>query len=149
MADPKPLRLIAENIEDLEVISAAVQDAVIKAGNLKFDARQKRFSLEINRFGWEVGGKGKERIRLRSLLAFDNVLSVKSRAVTKTDPEMILSLLQVSFAPADEPPGGIVTLLFAGDGEISLQADVLDVTLLDSDYVWPTRKTPNHERRRK
>lgn len=149
MADPKPLRLIAENIEDLEVISAAVQDAVIKAGNLKFDARQKRFSLEINRFGWEVGGKGKERVRLRSLLAFDNVLSVKSRAVTKTDPEMILSLLQVSFAPADEPPGGIVTLLFAGDGEISLQADVLDVTLLDSDYVWPTRKTPNHERRRK
>lgn len=149
MADPKPLRLIAENIEDLEVISAAVQDAVIKAGNLKFDARQKRFSLEINRFGWEVGGKGKERIRLRSLLAFDNVLSVKSRAVTKTDPEMILSLLQVSFAPADEPPGGIVTLLFAGDGEISLQADVLDVTLLDSDYVWSTRKTPNHERRRK
>jgi hypothetical protein len=149
MADPKPLRLIAENIEDLEVISAAVQDAVIKAGNLKFDARQKRFSLEINRFGWEVGGKGKERVRLRSLLAFDNVLSVKSRAVTKTDPEMILSLLQVSFSPADEPPGGIVTLLFAGDGEISLQADVLDVTLLDSDYVWPTRKTPNHERRRK
>lgn len=149
MADPKPLRLIAENIEDLEVISAAVQDAVIKAGNLKFDARQKRFSLEINRFGWEAGGKGKERIRLRSLLAFDNVLSVKSRAVTKTDPEMILSLLQVSFSPADEPPGGVVTLLFAGDGEISLQADVLDVTLLDSDYVWPTRKTPDHERRRK
>lgn len=149
MADPKPLRLIAENIEDLEVISAAVQDAVIKAGNLKFDARQKRFSLEINRFGWEAGGKGKERTRLRSLLAFDSVLSVKSRAVTKTDPEMILSLLQVSFSPADEPPGGVVTLLFAGDGEISLQVDVLDVTLLDSDYVWPTRKTPDHERRRK
>lgn len=149
MADPKPLRLIAETIEDLEVISAAVQDAVIKAGNLKFDARQKRFSLEVNRFGWEADDKNKERIRLRSLLAFDSVLSVKSRAVTKADPEMILSLLQVSFAAADEPPGGVVTLLFAGDGEISLHVDVLDVTLLDSDYVWPTRKTPDHERRRK
>ena len=149
MADPKPLRLIAENIEDLEVISAAVQDAVIKAGNLKYDVRRKRFTLEINRFGWEIAGGSKERVRLRSLLAFDNVLSVKSRAITKTDPEMILSLLQVTFAPADAPPGGTVTLLFSGDGELSLTVDVLDATLLDSDYVWPTRKKPDHERRRK
>ena len=71
------------------------------------------------------------------------------RAVNKVDPEMILSLLQVSFTPADEPPGGKVTLLFAGDGEIELDVEVLDATLLDSDYVWPTRHLPNHERRRR
>ena len=86
---------------------------------------------------------------MRSLLAFDGVLGAKTRAVTKTDPEMILSLLQVTFTPADEPPGGKITLIFAGDGEIVLEVEVLDATLLDSDYVWPTRRLPSHERRRR
>ena len=149
MADVKPLRLLAETAEDLEVISAAIQDSVVKAGNLKYESRRNRFALEINRFRWEAGAKRGDGERVRSLLAFDGVLGVKTRAVTKADPEMILSLLQVTFTPADEPPGGKVTLLFAGDGEIVLEVEVLDATLLDSDYVWPTRHLPNHERRRR
>lgn len=149
MADQTSLRLLAETAEDLEVISAAIQDSVVKAGNLKYESRRNRFTLEINRFRWEAGAKRGDGERVRSLLAFDGVMGVKTRAVTKGDPEMILSLLQVSFTPADEPPGGKVTLLFAGDGEIVLDVEVLDATLLDSDYVWPTRRLPNHERRRR
>ena len=149
MADQTSLRLLAETAEDLEVISAAIQDSVVKAGNLKYESRRNRFTLEINRFRWEAGAKRGDGERVRSLLAFDGVLGVKTRAVNKIDPEMILSLLQVSFTPADEPPGGKVTLLFAGDGEIELDVEVLDATLLDSDYVWPTRHLPNHERRRR
>lgn len=149
MADQTSLRLLAETAEDLEVISAAIQDSVVKAGNLKYESRRNRFTLEINRFRWEAGARRGDGERVRSLLAFDGVMGVKTRAVTKVDPEMILSLLQVSFTPADEPPGGKVTLLFAGDGEIVLDVEVLDATLLDSDYVWPTRRLPNHERRRR
>ncbi|HBF90151.1 MAG TPA: DUF2948 domain-containing protein [Hyphomonas atlantica] len=149
MADQTSLRLLAETAEDLEVISAAIQDSVVKAGNLKYESRRNRFTLEINRFRWEAGAKRGDGERVRSLLAFDGVMGVKTRAVNKIDPEMILSLLQVSFTPADEPPGGKVTLLFAGDGEIELDVEVLDATLLDSDYVWPTRRLPNHERRRR
>ena len=149
MADHKPLRLLAETAEDLEVISAAIQDSVVKAGNLKYESRRNRFSLEINRFRWENGPRRGEGERVRSLLAFDGVLNVKTRAITKTDPELILSLLQVTFTPDEEPPGGNVTLLFAGDGEIVLDVEVLDATLLDSDYVWPTRRRPSHERRRR
>ena len=149
MADQTSLRLLAETAEDLEVISAAIQDSVVKAGNLKYESRRNRFTLEINRFRWEAGAKRGDGERVRSLLAFDGVMGVKTRAVNKVDPEMILSLLQVSFTPADEPPGGKVTLLFAGDGEIELDVEVLDATLLDSDYVWPTRRLPNHERRRR
>ena len=149
MADQTSLRLLAETAEDLEVISAAIQDSVVKAGNLKYESRRNRFTLEINRFRWEAGVKRGDGERVRSLLAFDGVMGVKTRAVNKIDPEMILSLLQVSFTPADEPPGGKVTLLFAGDGEIELDVEVLDATLLDSDYVWPTRHLPNHERRRR
>ncbi|MCB9962771.1 MAG: DUF2948 family protein [Hyphomonas sp.] len=150
MSDAKPLRLLAEEPEDLEIISAAVQDAVVKAENLVYEARQRRFSLEINRFRWEEGtGKRREAERIRSLLAFDGVLGVKTRAITKADPEMILSLLQVTFTPEADPPGGTVTLLFAGDGEIALTVEALDATLMDSDYIWATRHTPSHERRKR
>ena len=150
MAETRSLRLLAETAEDLEVISSAIQDSVVKAGNLTYEARINRFSLEINRYRWEEGvTKRREGERVRSLLAFDGVLGVKTRAITKSDPELILSLLQVTFAPAEDPPGGTVTLLFAGDGEIVLDVEVLDATLLDSDYVWPTRHLPDHARRRR
>ncbi len=55
MSELKPLRLLAEEAEDLEIISAAVQDSVVKAENLNYEARIRRFSLEINRFRWEEG----------------------------------------------------------------------------------------------
>ena len=147
MAETKPLRLIAEDADDLKVISAAVQDSVARAGALKYDARRRRFSIELNRFCWEADSD-RERRRVRAILAFDGVLGVKTRAITKTDPELVVSLLQATFDPDDEPPGGVVTLLFAGDGELRLTVETLDATLLDSDYVWPAKRTPSHERRR-
>ena len=154
MADAGPLRLMAETEEDLQVISAAIQDAVLKAENLKYDSRRHRFTLEINRFAWEqVERNGRRRrdpqVRTRALLAFDGVLSVKTRAVTKADPDMVMSLLSVAFSADDEPPGGTVSLLFSGDGELSLRVETIDVTLLDSDYEWTTRHLPNHEKRRR
>ena len=150
MPDFKPLRLIAEDSDDLTVISASIQDAVTKAENMKYETRPRRFSVELNRFRWEeaVGARKSEpKSRVRSLLAVDGVLSVKTRGVSKSDPEMVYSLLSISFTPAEEPPGGTVTLLFAGDGEVAIEVEALDVTLLDSDYEWTTRHTPSHERR--
>lgn len=152
MSDMKPLRLIAEDADDLTVISAAIQDAVTKAENLKYEPRRHRFSIELNRFRWEeAAGAGRKapKIRVRSLLAFDGVLSVKSLGVTRADPDLVYSLLNIEFAPDDEPPGGTVRLLFAGDGELALKVEALDVTLLDSDYEWTTRHTPRHERRKR
>jgi hypothetical protein len=151
MTDPKPLRLFTEEAEDLKIIAAAVQDAVVKAGNLKYEQKHRRFGLELNRYRWETAPtrKGEPGERVRALLAFDGVLSVKTRAITKADPELILSLLSVEFTPDAEPPGGKVTLLFAGDGEIVLTVEALDASLIDSDYVWPTRHVPSHERRRR
>ncbi|WP_084396206.1 DUF2948 family protein [Henriciella aquimarina] len=150
MAEFRPLRLIAEDADDLTVISASVQDAVTKAENFRYEARKHRFSIELNRFRWEeaVGAKKAEpKARVRSLLAFDGVLNVKALGISRADPEMVYSLLNITFEPASEPPGGTVTLLFAGDGELALEVEALDVTLLDSDYEWTTRRTPSHERR--
>ncbi|MBI1254206.1 MAG: DUF2948 family protein [Hyphomonas sp.] len=152
MTDQKPLRLLAEEGDDLKIIAAAVQDAVVKAGNLSYEKRKRRFTIELNRYRWETAPtrKGQPGERVRSLLAFDGVLGVKTRGITKTDPELILSLLSADFvADVTEPPGGKVVLLFAGDGEIVLTVEALDGALLDSDYVWPTRHVPSHERRKR
>ena len=149
MAEGKALRLMAEDEADLKVISAAVQDAVLKAENIKFDRKRRRFTLEVNRFQWEDAPKRGPKTRVRTLLAFDGVLGVKTRAVTKADPDLVMSLLSVSFAPDAEPPGGQVSILFAGDGELLLSVEALDVTLLDSAYEWATRHTPDHDKKRR
>lgn len=149
MAEGRALRLVAEDDADLKVISAAVQDAVLKAENIKYDSKRRRFTLEVNRFQWEDAPKRGPKTRVRALLAFDSVLGVKTRAVSKTDPDMVMSILSVTFAPDDEPPGGKVSILFSGDGELQLDAEALDVTLLDSEYEWATRHTPDHDKKRR
>ena len=146
MSEPRAVRLIAEESDSLQIVSAAMQDAVLKAENLKYDRKRRRFTLEVNRYRWETPT---EKTRVRSLLAIDGVLSAKTRAVTKADPDMVMSVLSLSFTPADEPPGGTLNILFAGDGELQLDVEAIDVTLLDSSYEWSTRKAPDHEKRRR
>ena len=150
MAEGRALRLIAEDTADLEVISSAVQDAVLKAENLKYDRKRRRFTLELNRFQWEESkSKRGPQGRVRALLAIDGVLGVKTRAITKADPDLVLSVLTVSFDPAEEPPGGTISILFAGDGELALEVEAIDATLLDSTYEWTTRQRPDHDKKRR
>lgn len=151
MTGSRALRLFTEDAEDLRIIAAAVRDCVVKAGNIRFEKRKRRLSLEVNRYRWEAAPAGRRQSgeRVRSLLAFDGVMDVRTRAIGKADPELILSLLDITFLPDAEPPGGEIRLVFAGDGEMLLRAEALDVSLLDSDYVWPTRYRPDHERRRR
>lgn len=148
MADPTGLRLIAETAEDIPVVSAAVQDAVTKIRNIKYQAKKRRFSIELNRFRWEAGEDARKE-RVRALLAFDGVLGVKTNGIAKTDRELIISVLSLEWAPDDEPPGGTLTIHLSGDGEFQIKVEAIDVTMLDSEYVWPTKKRPDHERRRR
>jgi len=149
MVEDNSVRLIAEDADDLSVVSALVQDAVLKVDNLLYDQKKRRFTLEINRFQWENSGKDQaRRNRVRSLLAIDSVLAVQTRAVSKQDPDMVTSPLQLQLKPDEEPPGGLISILFSGDGELRLAVEALDVTLLDSAYVWGTRHVPDHERRK-
>lgn len=146
MANSDALRLMAEDEADLKIISAAVQDAVTQIGNLRYKSRERRFQVELNRFRWEDDSGEKHRVR--AILGFDGVMSVRVRGLPQNEPEMVISVLSLSFEPAS-PPGGWINILLAGDGEISLDVEAIDVTLLDSDFVWPTRKAPDHEKRRR
>ena len=150
MTEFAPLHLIAEDEDDLKIISAAVQDSVLRMGDISFDSRQRRFMLSVNRFRWEADGAERNRHeRARSALSFDGVLAARVRGLPKTDREMIVSLLSITFTPDEIAPAGRVKLLFAGDGEIALDVECLDAMLNDLGAVWPTRRKPDHERTRK
>jgi len=139
------LRLMAEDEADLDVIGAAVQDALLRVGEMRFDKRARRFTAVINRFRWEAAGEKGPYERVRAALSFDGVLSVKSRRVRHDSDEALASLLSVGFIPEAEPPGGVVRLLLAGGGEIAIDVECLDAVLVDTGPAWSTPRRPDHE----
>jgi hypothetical protein len=138
-----PLRLLAEDAEDLAVISAAIQDAVAQVGDFEWDAKGRRFTLALNRFRWEaphafLGG------RVRAGLQFSSVLKVRSRNLRREPRDAVVELLAISFE-AGEPPGGDIRLAFAGGGDLVLSVECVDAALVDVSTPWPTPSTPAHE----
>lgn len=141
-----PLKLLAEDAADLEIIASAVQDALVRVGDLAFDAKARRFSAMTNRFRWERAGANGPFERVRSALAFESVLTVKSRKVRMNAPDALASLLSVDFIADEEPPSGKVRIVFAGGGEIELDVECLDAVLVDLGDAWPTPRRPDHEK---
>jgi hypothetical protein len=140
---PEPLRLLAEDADDLEVISAALQDAVAKVGDFEWDSRGRRFTLALNRFRWEAAG-GLLGERVRAGLQFGGVLAVKSRNLRREAPDAVVELLAVSFEPG-ETPGGVIRLAFAGGGDVVLTVECVDAALADVSPPWRTPSTPAHQ----
>lgn len=142
---PALLRLRAEDAEDLQVISAALQDAVLKVGDLRWEAGARRFTVALNRFRWEAGVKRAERVR--TALQFGGVLEVKTRRVRRDAPDAVLSLLAVTFEAGDqaEDPSGVVTLAFSGGADLRLGVEALDAVLADVSGPWPARGAPRHD----
>ena len=141
-----PLNLGALDVDDLQVISSLVQDAVFPASEMKWDRKSARFALLVNRVRWEDDGKTRHAPeRVQSVLLFSNVQSVASQGVPKGDADVILSVLNITFKEADAPSGHVL-LTLAGDGAIRLAVEALEVTLKDvtRPYVAPSKKLPDH-----
>lgn len=135
------LRLRAEDAEDLQVISAALQDAVAKVGDMEFDAAARTFTLAVNRYRWE---DRRRRERVRAAIQVGSVLAVRSRNLRRGAPSAIIELLALEWRPA-EPPGGTLALTLAGDGAVELEVETLDAVLADVGAPWPARRTPSHD----
>lgn len=144
-----PLRLIARDAEDVPVMSALLQDAVVPVPEMRLDARARRFAVLLNRFRWEdrAAAEAARRPyeRVRSLLVIEGILSVKSTGIDKRDPDLILSILSLTFQPAADG-AGVLTLTLAGDGAIALQVEAVDLRLEDvtRPYRAPSGKVPDH-----
>lgn len=145
-----PLHLKALDGEDLQIISALVQDAVFPVTEMTWDKTGRRFALLVNRFRWEdvpvASQRRRDFERVQSLLVVNDVLKVVSQGVERADKDMILSLLSLSFA-AGEDGMGRLELTLAGDGAVALDVETLDVTLKDvtRPYVAPSRAQPRHD----
>ena len=137
--------LAAEDAEDLEIMSARLQDAVAHLKDLAWLPKTRRFAALFNRFKWEDKRKRAD-LRVRSLLHFDDVLSVKSKGLKRGAPDAVISLLAIRFTPkGGDDPAGTVELVFAGGGTIRLEVECLSAGLTDVGGEWAARGRPDHE----
>lgn len=145
-----PLRLIAQDADDLKVISALVQDAVLPATELRFEPRRRRFAVLLNRFRWEdrdqANRVGRPFERVRSLLVVEDVRKVQSQGFDRREKNLVLSVLSIDFAPGSDGSGRL-TLTLAGDGALALDVEALEVRLDDvtRPYRAPSGKAPQHD----
>ena len=139
-APAQPLRLLAQDADDLAVISAAMQDAVAKVGDISFEPKAGRLTVAFNRYRWEAGGGE----RVRSALQLGGVLKVETRKIRRDAPEAVLEILAMTFEPG-EAPGGVVTLSCAAGGDIRATVECVEAVLADVSQPWPTPRKPAHE----
>lgn len=139
------LKLVALDREDLEIVSAHLQDAVVKIGEVIWRPGEHRVVIALNRFDWEaaVGDKPQWR-RRRAALRFDRVMSCKCKSLDCSAKEQVLNLLTVEFAQTDAP-GGVVTLAFSGGGALRLEVECLEAEVADLGPVWQTACCPDHK----
>lgn len=140
------LKLVALDEQDLEIVSAHVQDAVVKVGDIEFQAPTKRFALAMNRFAWEAktGFFRPKYERRRAIVHFDRVLSAKLHGISRTKTEEVLELLAIRFLPS-EHPAGVIELLFSGDAAIRLEVECIEARLTDTGAAWQASSRPIHK----
>jgi hypothetical protein len=140
------LKLVAFDQDDLAVISAHVQDAVVKVSDMIYLPKERRFALQMKRFVWEAAITGQRRTfeRRQAVLIFDNVQAAQYANLRRDNPNAIVELLAVVFEPGEEP-GGYLVLHFAGGTAIRLNAEAIEARLTDLDAAWPTKRLPVHD----
>lgn len=136
------LRLVAFDAEDLAVVSAHLQDAVVKVGDLAYLPDRNRFALAARRFDWCCCES--EPTRCLSGLHFDGVQRVRTRGFDPKAPDAVLSLLTIGFSEGTSPSGA-VTLVFAGGAEIELEVECLEARLQDLGAAWAAKSRPAHD----
>ena len=141
------LKLIAFDAEDLHVISAHLQDAVMRVGDMTFRPKEKRFAAIASRFDWagaQTGG-AKSNIRRQAALRFERVLAARTSGLDLKQASEVLALLAVTFqgnGPGE--PAGTVTLTFAGQAAVQLDVECLEAELRDLGPAWKARTRPEH-----
>ena len=142
----KNLRLLATSDEDLRIIAAHLQDAILTvkdAANLK---KNRIFLIQLNRFMWEDVEKGvfRKNKRIRTMLKFDNVISVLSKNINTKKDNNFLDFLTVESNLLPDKSYEI-KLIFSGNSVIKIKAEVIDVTLDDQGASWESKTQPKHD----
>ena len=138
------LKFVALDEEDLQVVSAHIQDAVVKVSDVLWRPQEQRLVVALNRFDWEgAQSEPPQYRRRRAALRFERVMSCKCRNVNPAGRDAVLNLLAVEYTPTDAP-AGVVTLIFSGDAALRLEVECLEAELADLGPTWTTTARPMH-----
>jgi hypothetical protein len=161
MANSGPIKLRARDPQDLEVLAAMLQDAIVRPADMSYRPREKRFVMTVSRFRWELPrGDGAARDpepepqedvrfeeagerqlfqRVAAGLCFDRVRRVRTQNLDQRRRDEILSLLTVDAEP------GAITLVFSGGARIRLEVSLIACHMEDLGEPWPTPWRPAHD----
>jgi hypothetical protein len=138
------LKFVALDKDDLEVVSAHLQDAAVKVSDIVWLPQEKRVVLGLDRFDWcSANGTNPEFRRCRAGLRFERVFACKCRGVSPAEKDTVLNLLAVDFVENDAP-GGIVILAFTDGSAMRLEVECLEAELVDLGPAWVTTEAPAH-----
>jgi len=138
------VKFIALDREDLEVVSAHLQDAEITVADVHWRPGEKRLVLAVDRFDWPAAiASVPELRRCRAALRFERVLACKCKNVNPAGKDKVLNLLAVEFTESS-PPGGMVTLTFSGGATLRLDVECLEVELSDLGPIRVADCCPSH-----
>jgi hypothetical protein len=143
---PEPLKLIALDPDDLKILSAHLQDAVLRLSEMAYVPSERRFAAILDRFDWlaTVGGDGSSNMRrCRCALRFDRVKRAQVQNIRPGEPAAFAELLAITYEEA-EPPSGTITLYFAGGGGVRLEVECIEAELRDLGVAWKTAIKPEH-----
>jgi len=139
-----PVKFVALDKEDLEVVSAHLQDAEVRVADVHWRPAEKRLVLAVDRFDWPAAmATTPELRRCRSALRFERVLACKCKNVDPAGRDNVLNLLAVEFAEASAPAGA-VTLTFSGGATLRLEVECLEVELVDLGPIRVADCCPSH-----
>ena len=140
------LKLIAKTAEDIRVISAHLQDSIVKTSDIASLKRNKIFLIQLNRFMWEDVEKGvfRKNKRIRTVLKFENILEVTAKNIDQKKGDRFLDFLAIETEKMPDK-NYEMKLIFAGDVVIKLVTEAIDVTLDDQGSPWESKNKPKHE----
>ena len=134
------LKLRAVDADDVAVLSAVLQDALVPVAEMAFLPDEQRFVLVVNRFRWEPGEGRRARLRaqLRRGSASTRSHGCSGAASRRADHDRILALLAL------RAEDGALYLEFAGGSSIRLDVERIACRLDDLGEPWPTPWRPRH-----
>ena len=143
---PKNLKLIARTKEDLRVVSAHLQDAIVNISDIANLEKNKIFLMQLNRFMWEDVEKGvfRKNKRIKSVLKFDNIVKVYSKNISQMEKSKFLDFLTIETIKMPDN-NYEMKIVFAGDSVIKVISEVIEVTLDDQGSAWDTKNMPKHK----
>ena len=142
----KNLKLLATSNDDLRVIAAHLQDAIVSVQDIASLKKNRIFLIQLNRFMWEDVEKGvfRKNKRIRTILKFENVLEVHSKNIDQFKKDKFLDFLAIESNVMPDS-NYEMKMIFAGDSIIKIISEVIEVTLDDQGEAWDTKNKPKHK----